>query len=101
MLVQSVACIDDWNVEMAREDVRRSRRWVTHHDEVSAERAQCVSGIEQRFAFLDAGSCRGDNRSSSAERLSCKFEGDASAGGRFVKEERDAVIAKQRPGPSG
>src|SRR5439155_13071487 len=50
--VPPVAGVDDGGVAALRDEVRRTRRCVSHHDDVTAERVQRPHGVEERFALL-------------------------------------------------
>src|SRR6476660_3387823 len=91
MFVEAVASVHDRDIQMTRENMRCSRRGMSHDDEINAESAQSVSGIEERFAFLDAGSRRGDDGGRCTQGFRRELERDAGAGGRLIEEKRDAM----------
>ena len=96
VLVHAVAGVDDGNIEVLRQQVGRSGTGMANDDGVRAHCAQRGSGIEQRFALLDARP-RGLHQSGDrAERLRRDLERGSRAGGSFVKQQHDALVAQQR-----
>ena len=101
MLMHAVACVDNRYVQIAGHQVRRSRIEVPHYDRVRANRAQGVSRVEQRLAFLNARST-GDNQTGfGAECLCCHFERRAGPRGSLVEQKQNTLATQQRTGLRG
>ena len=54
MLVHAVPGINHGNVQIRSQQMRRARIRMAYNNGIGAHRAQSVSGIQQRFAFLNA-----------------------------------------------
>jgi len=74
---------------------------MTDYDRVCAYGAQGIAGVEQRFAFLDAGSSRLHERGHRAQRFGGKLKRRSRACGGFVKQQHDALVAQQRSSLEG
>jgi hypothetical protein len=72
--VHAVAGVDDRYMQMPRENVRRSRRRMTDHDRIRAERLDGQPGIDERFALLDARGGGGNDGGEGAEFLGGELE---------------------------
>jgi hypothetical protein len=55
-----------------------------------------LSGINERFAFFDAGSSSADYRGVRAQELCSELKRYAGARGSFIEKKRDPLAAKQR-----
>jgi hypothetical protein len=86
MLVGSVACVQNRSTKVAREEVRRAGRRVTHDDGVGPHGNKRVQSIDQRLAFGDAGRLRLNGTNFSAEPACGNFEAYASSSGCFEEE---------------
>ncbi len=53
MFVHAVSGVDDRDVDVLRQRVRRARRRMAHDDGVGVQSAKSVPGIQQRLAFFD------------------------------------------------
>src|ERR1700727_1374011 len=95
VFMHAVAGIDDGNLQVAREYMRRSRRWMAHNNAVRAERLQRFTSVDQRFAFFNTGGRGADHRGMRPQHLGGKFKRDARPSRRFIEEKRDALAAKQ------
>src|SRR4051812_12170571 len=63
-------------------------------DQLSAQRAQSLAGIDQRFAFLDARRRRLDKVGRSAQRFRSQLERNARTRGSFVEQQPDVAAAQ-------
>ena len=77
--------------------MRRAGVGMADDDDVGAHRAHRVSGIEQRFAFLNARTDRLNQDGMRAHRLGRDFKRTACAGGRFVKKKKHPLALEQGP----
>src|SRR6478736_8815671 len=96
MLVHAVAGVDDGNLKIAREHLRRAGGRMAYDDAVRSERLERLAGIHQRLAFFDAGGGGADHRSVRAQQFSGKLKRDARTRGGFIEKERNAFSAEQR-----
>ena len=87
MLVQSISGIDNGHVDMLRHHMRRARVRMANDDDIGADSANRISGIEQRFPFLNTRTHRLNEHGMRAQRLGCDFKGTPSTGRRLVKQK--------------
>ena len=91
VLVGAVAGVEDRNLEIARQKMRRAGGRVAHHDGVGAHGRQRVQRVEQRFTLVDARYLRRDRDGIRAEALGGNLKGSAGAGGGFVEQVDDGA----------
>src|SRR5580698_2604683 len=97
MFMHTIPGVDDGDVEMLCHQVWRTRRRVPDHDQVGAYGAQCIAGIEQRLALLDARSGRLYQSGGRAQSLGGKLERRPRPRGGFIKQKYHPLAAQQRP----
>ena len=84
---------------MLRHDVGRAGVWVSDDDDVGANGAHRVSRVQQRFAFLNAGTDRLDKDGVRAHRLGRNFKRASGASGSLVEKQKHALALEQGPRP--
>ena len=94
MLMGAIARVDDGNLHVAREKMRRARGRMAHHDGVGPHRHQRVQRVYQRFALRDAGTRRRDGQRIRAEALGGDLEAHAGARGGFEEQVHDGLAAQ-------
>jgi hypothetical protein len=97
MFVQSISGVDHGHVDMLRHHERRAGVGVADDDDVGAYRAHRVSGVEQRFAFLNTRTGGLDEDGVSAQCLGRDFKRASGAGGGLVKNEKHPLALEQGP----
>ncbi len=96
VLVHAVAGVDDRRAADAREQVRRARRGVPHHDHVGRHRLEVAHGVDERLAL---GHARGRGRDAErvgAQALLRDLERRARARARLEEEVHDRPAAQGR-----
>jgi len=94
VLVRAIAGVDNGNIEVAGDKIGCSRGSVPHHQAIRLHRVQRVNGIEQRFAFFDAGGLGLQIHGVRAEPRSRGAETDAGARGIFEESEGHRLAAE-------
>src|ERR1019366_9495531 len=88
VLVQSIAGVNDWHVEVLRHDVGRAGVGMADDDDVGTDGAHRVTGIEQRLALLNTRTNRLDEDRVSAQRLGRDFKRTPRPGGGLVEKQK-------------
>jgi hypothetical protein len=94
MLVGAVAGVDDGNIEMARDKIRRARGGVAHDETVGLHGVESVNGIEEGFALFQAGGFGLKVHGVGAQTRGGRAEADARARGIFEEGEGDGFAAE-------
>jgi hypothetical protein len=68
------------------------------HNAVSAQGLKGLAGIHQRLALFDARCCGIDDGGMSSQQLGGKLKRHSRASGRLIKQQGNALAAKQGPG---
>src|SRR5579863_6429720 len=95
MLVQSVARIDDWHIQMLRHDMGRSGVRVADYNNIRSHGAERVAGIEKRFTLFNARSGGLNEYRMCAQRFRRDFKRASRTGRGLVKKKHDALAFKQ------
>src|ERR1035437_591872 len=97
MLVQAIAGVNDRHVEVLRHHVGRAGVGMADNDDVGADGAHRVPGIEQRLALLNTRTKRLDEDRVSAQGFGRDFKRTPRPGGRLVEKQKDALALEQGP----
>src|SRR5258706_16289104 len=96
MVVQTGPGIDHGHVNVPGHHVGSSGVGMANHDDISAQSAHSVAGVEQRFAFFNARSGGLDEHGVRSQQFGRDFKRTASTGGSFVKKQNHALALQQR-----
>ena len=80
MLMHTVAGINYGDVKVSGHQVRSARIGMAHDNNISSNRAQRISRIQQRLSLLDARATREHEDSGCSQRFGSNFEGCPGAG---------------------
>ena len=92
-----VAGVDDVHMgrHVARNEVRRARFAVAHHENISRHGAEVGNGVEQRFALGGRGARNVEVEHVGAQALGGNLERGAGARAVFEKQVEHALAAQQ------
>src|SRR5260370_24049838 len=96
MLVRAIARVHHRNIKMPGHIIRGSRRRMPHHQAVRLHGVQIECGVQQRLAFLDAGSLGLQVHSVGAEPRRGRSKADARARGVLEKRQCHRLSAQRR-----
>src|SRR6266581_1337263 len=96
MLVLAVARVDHIGADAPRQELRGTRRRVTHDHHVDPHRLEVARGVYERLPFLHGAPARRHVHGVGGEPLLGELEGDAGPGRGFEEEIDDRLAAQRR-----
>ena len=94
MFVSAVTGIDDGNFEMTRDEIGGTGGGMTHDEAVRLHGVEIVGGVQERFAFFEAGGFGLEIHGVGAEAGCGSGEAEAGARGIFEEGECNGFAAK-------
>ncbi len=94
VLVRPVAGVDDGDIKMARDEIHSARSGVTHDETIRLHGVESVDGVEQGFAFFQAGDFSLEVHGVGAQTRGGRAKADARACGIFEECEGDGLAAE-------